>query len=842
MQKYTYHIPTRKDFVTSYRFGYKNETSICVYPFTYNFIKDVYHEKIESTYILENSDIEHHVQNISFITDFKTATSSEIINLVPRKDKEVNLLEVKLLELGIRKGIEYEDIFRLIQRLVYKDGNHTNTTSNATSEKIKEIDPSSKENLSYKSIDLNLLKPPLLGEIDDAKIMQQDSIITSLTSFLPEISLELPNTALSKEENLMSNTLGHILDKEQNLMHNTLSFILKKEQNFMHNASNYALNKEQSLIHNISSYVLNKESSFMHNISSYSLNKEQNLVHQILSYMLKKEKTQMLNTSNFILKKEESLMHHTLSYDLKKEESLMHNNDISSYDLDKEENLMLYNISDLNMELSEARETMHQEPLFMSPDDSIISKLKEIEFRKHAFPDAYVHFLKDGFLRTIGEIGVGNKVSEYIKRIYDTNNDENGQYTDRYAPKDVTFENLINQLDRDVIRDVLIEVILQFTIRDIIRYLLSAKDEIGLERNILKHTLKENDDTKAVKDFLKEHFTEDLEKYLKIIRNEKIVLEEEIINFLNIVRNKDVLTTSEYFLQQYMDLVALVEELKNPHKEDTEALIQESLLLESPNKNILYTKDTLLFSNRRIVDVGNERQLKLWKRFWFLYAGDEVDRKTLPYSDFPYESEPITFEGNDDLNPENWNVTHPHEFWKKIEYHPVSDGTGEALDEMDLAINIMIEIINVLILMWGKHYAAFWGWTGTQAVLGIAGNVYEWLRLETSIQAQQEKNSKEHYDRCFRWLRWEVEKVSLMAREDMGLRGNHYVGILVEEMVNYMLDHHFNVTPLFEDINKMDEWRRSFERDLQGDIPYVLDKVKGIRHKLIEGKERKANA
>jgi hypothetical protein len=47
--------------------------------------------------------------------------------------------------------------------------------------------------------------------------------------------------------------------------------------------------------------------------------------------------------------------------------------------------------------------------------------------------------------------------------------------------------------------------------------------------------------------------------------------------------------------------------------------------------------------------------------------------------------------------------------------------------------------------------------------------------------------------------------------------------------------------PLFEDVNKMDEWRRFFNRDLQTDITWVLDKVKGLRHKIIEGRERAGN-
>jgi hypothetical protein len=72
----------------------------------------------------------------------------------------------------------------------------------------------------------------------------------------------------------------------------------------------------------------------------------------------------------------------------------------------------------------------------------------------------------------------------------------------------------------------------------------------------------------------------------------------------------------------------------------------------------------------------------------------------------------------------------------------------------------------------------------------------------------------------------------------MELRGNHYVELLLEELIYYMIDHHFDVMPIFRDINKMDEWRNNFNCSPQNDIKWVLDKVKGIRHKLIDRKDR----
>lgn len=270
-------------------------------------------------------------------------------------------------------------------------------------------------------------------------------------------------------------------------------------------------------------------------------------------------------------------------------------------------------------------------------------------------------------------------------------------------------------------------------------------------------------------------------------------------------------------------------------------LKSNDIKIQKNNHNLDILKFSLLAYEKKILDIENEHELKLWARFWFLYAVNITDEKVLPYYDFPYENNPITFEGFDDLIPENWQVTYPETFWFGIDHHPIQQGKNLGLEEIPLAVNIMIELINVLILIWFRFYPAFWGWTGTQAVLGITSAVFEWITLETSRLKQDEKNSRIHYDRCYRWLRWEAEKIALMARNDMELKGNHYVSLLLEELINYMLDHHFDTMPIFIDVNKMDEWRRLFNRDLQSDIKWVLDKIKGIRHKLIIGKEHKDN-
>lgn len=226
------------------------------------------------------------------------------------------------------------------------------------------------------------------------------------------------------------------------------------------------------------------------------------------------------------------------------------------------------------------------------------------------------------------------------------------------------------------------------------------------------------------------------------------------------------------------------------------------------------------------------KDIDLFARFWTIAATDYKDMLILPDLDYPYATNPISI--GEEQMPDNWHVVYPNNYSKVVDVHPIPFGSNVGLNEIEVDIGVMIEIINILILMWTKFYHAFWGWTGTQAVIGITDSVYTYITLSTSRQSQKEKWTKESYSRCFRWLRWEAEKTALLAKEDMDLHGNYYIEVLINEMINYMLDHHFDIMPIFETVELMDEWRNIFaSKPLENDISWVLDKVKGIRHRLL---------
>lgn len=166
--------------------------------------------------------------------------------------------------------------------------------------------------------------------------------------------------------------------------------------------------------------------------------------------------------------------------------------------------------------------------------------------------------------------------------------------------------------------------------------------------------------------------------------------------------------------------------------------------------------------------------------------------------------------------------------------HPIPFGNDLGCKEIPVPIPIMVDFINVLLLMWSKFFRAFNGYTGKQAIYGLLNVVHEWVTLDTSLQ----EDTIEYYHRCYRWLRWEAEKLYLKARYDMNINGNAWIELLIGELIEYMELHHMNEVPVFNPIDKMDEMR-DLVSDPSFDIEVVLTKVKGVRHRIIEKLNRK---
>lgn len=169
-------------------------------------------------------------------------------------------------------------------------------------------------------------------------------------------------------------------------------------------------------------------------------------------------------------------------------------------------------------------------------------------------------------------------------------------------------------------------------------------------------------------------------------------------------------------------------------------------------------------------------------------------------------------------------------------HHPIPFGEDMGTREIPVHINVIVDFINILMLIWSKFYYQFTGYTGTQAIYGMLNLIHEWLTLETS----DEIYDIEDYYRCFRWLRWEAEKLYNMAKADPDLTGNAWIEKLIYEMVEYMEMHHMEEIPVFEPIHLMDEYRNTFD-DPSFDIDIVVEKVKGVRKKVIDTNKVRRN-
>lgn len=169
--------------------------------------------------------------------------------------------------------------------------------------------------------------------------------------------------------------------------------------------------------------------------------------------------------------------------------------------------------------------------------------------------------------------------------------------------------------------------------------------------------------------------------------------------------------------------------------------------------------------------------------------------------------------------------------------HPIPFGNDLGIREIPIHINIMVEFINMLLLIWQHRFLAFSGQVGIHAIYGLVNLVYEWLTLETSQSAEY----IQEYYRCFRWLRWEAEKVYNIAKADPKLNGNKWINFVINEMIDYIEMHHIDVIPILEDIRNTDDWRNWFT-DPTFDIKFMLDKFKGERKRLSDNNYRLTSA
>jgi hypothetical protein len=234
--------------------------------------------------------------------------------------------------------------------------------------------------------------------------------------------------------------------------------------------------------------------------------------------------------------------------------------------------------------------------------------------------------------------------------------------------------------------------------------------------------------------------------------------------------------------------------------------------------NILLGKDF----DKKISKVDPNSWLEILERWWFIRPTEPKDRISIPSIDYPYETQPVM----------------------GLEQHPVQEFKGMGTEDIWVSIEIIVELTNIVMHWWHHSYNELFRGMGDEVLQGMMRVLFSWFNLDYSKKQMEEKGATEEYKRVFRWIRWEVEKVFFLYKEDLKnnklYHGNHYMEILVENLLSYIEFHHYMIVPLSGNLNRMDSMRNILgtDSDPQGDIMInPPDKVKGDRDYIIDGEK-----
>ncbi|QCH28452.1 hypothetical protein [Clostridium tyrobutyricum] len=208
----------------------------------------------------------------------------------------------------------------------------------------------------------------------------------------------------------------------------------------------------------------------------------------------------------------------------------------------------------------------------------------------------------------------------------------------------------------------------------------------------------------------------------------------------------------------------------------------------------------------------NFKYIEVIKRWWWLNLTDPGDSLIIPNKDFNYNQELLN-------NPDC-------EYLRFIN-HPIgwgnTWGTDYNIPTCSTSIEIMIDLVNILIMIWHDNVQGWLCCTDKESMQFIMELLYDWYTLKTSTP-----NSD--YYRAYRWIRWEAEKVYSLNL-NTGLQA---IGVLIANLIDYLKNHHFNIVPLWRNTKAMDI-ERDFNRIAQnGDLITFLNKRKGKRYYYIE--------
>jgi len=279
---------------------------------------------------------------------------------------------------------------------------------------------------------------------------------------------------------------------------------------------------------------------------------------------------------------------------------------------------------------------------------------------------------------------------------------------------------------------------------------------------------------------------------------------KDIDKYYNRYLDREAITSIQKDNEKYLDYIPLINIYKQIKKDLLDLTIWD--IYKEHDRQL---QGTLI---KDIYKVGNNKFIEVTQRWWWLRPTAPTDRIIVPNKDYARMKELL----------ENAN----YEYLRYNE-HPIEWGKQWGIDynipPYAVSIEIMLDLINILIMIWHKNTQGWLCCSGKEAMQFIMELLYDWYTMETSTPNTD-------YIRAYRWIRWEAEKVYFLNTEN----GLQAIGILIANLIDYMKYHHFDLVLLWRNPKAMDIERNFNKIATNGDIMKDLDKLKGNRHYYIE--------
>jgi len=314
----------------------------------------------------------------------------------------------------------------------------------------------------------------------------------------------------------------------------------------------------------------------------------------------------------------------------------------------------------------------------------------------------------------------------------------------------------------------------------------------------------------------------------EVFKQDNVFLDKNIMSY-TIVKEKGNLLQHVYSNSIFKGTLSMLSHVKNIEmaKETSNHLIKTHKLLNKTYNKSLKKSKTTIHKNK-------DNSLEVTERWWVLNPTSPFDRKILPF-DYDYSKMPLV-SNNNIIKTSKVINQHPISF---APYMIDSGNGGNDLNygtkEIDVSIEIMLDMVNIVGMIVLQDINKFKNCTGQEALEFILELIFDWLNMDSTIRKMNQNNSREHYLRCYRWIRWEAEQLWFEADEDHTIYKNlgiKFAGALLGKLIEYMKYHHFDIVPFWRNLRFMDI-ERHFNKAKNQDVFKDVDKIKSHRHYMI---------